>query len=192
MSSFGVVLDACALFPNSLRDTLLRASRANLYRLQLTDDLLEEMRRNLVKKRISEQKAQALVELIKSEFAESFITHHHLLIGSMPVNEKDRHVLAAAVATNAQVIVTQNLKHFPPRLLEPFGVEAQSPDEFLVHLFYFDPERVLQVLHVQAETLRKPPKTVEELLDTLMTHAPRFVSLARVKLKGEDVSFNVV
>jgi hypothetical protein len=50
MSSIGVVLDACVLFPGSLRDILLRATEADLYRLCLTDQILEEMRRNLVKK----------------------------------------------------------------------------------------------------------------------------------------------
>lgn len=45
-----VVLDACVLFPASLRDTLLRAAKADLYRLHLTEEILEEVRRNLIKK----------------------------------------------------------------------------------------------------------------------------------------------
>lgn len=53
-----VVLDACVLFPASLRDTLLRAADADLYRVHLTADILEEVRRNLVKKGMQEQKAQ--------------------------------------------------------------------------------------------------------------------------------------
>jgi len=48
MSSIGVVLDACVLFPGSLRDVILRAAEADLYRLCLIDQILEEMRRNLV------------------------------------------------------------------------------------------------------------------------------------------------
>src|SRR5438874_9992279 len=98
MSSFKVVLDACVIFPASLRDTLLRAADAGLYRLHLTDDILEEVRRNLISQRgIVEDKAQQLVDVIKEYFPEAFVTEHKLLIASMPNNEKDRHVLAAAV-----------------------------------------------------------------------------------------------
>lgn len=58
MSSFVVLLDACAIFPMSLRDTLLRAADAGLYRLVLTEDILEEVRRNLIsERRLTEDKA---------------------------------------------------------------------------------------------------------------------------------------
>ena len=45
----------------------------------------------------------------------------------------DRHVLAAAIAGRADVIVTKNLKDFPPAALQPHGIEAQHPDTFLIH-----------------------------------------------------------
>ncbi len=99
MSSFGVVLDACALFPASLRDTLLRAARAGLYRLQITDNILEEVYRNLVKKGIPAPSAKRLVDEVKRNFPQFFVVQHNLLIPSMPINEKDRHVLAAALDT---------------------------------------------------------------------------------------------
>jgi len=44
----------------------------------------------------------------------------------------DRHVLAAAVRSGAQTIVTFNLKDFPAATLDGFGVEARHPDDFLV------------------------------------------------------------
>jgi len=47
-------------------------------------------------------------------FPEAFVTDHHLLIPSMTNQEKDCHVLAAAVKAGAQVIVTTNLKDSPP------------------------------------------------------------------------------
>jgi hypothetical protein len=39
---------------------------------------------------------------------------------------KDRHVLAAAVASDAQALVTLNLKHFPIEACEPFALEAAT------------------------------------------------------------------
>jgi predicted nucleic acid-binding protein len=186
MSSFGVVLDANVLFPASLRDTLLRAADAGLYRLQLTNDILEETRRNLVRKGMSETKAQRLVEVIKDIYQETFVTGYHLLIGSMPNQEKDKHVLAAAVKSGAQVIVTQNLKDFPDKALAPFEIEAQSPDEFLIHLFYLDRDVIIRILLEQAGELRNPSKTVYEVLDTLALHVPKFADLIRRTLRSEQ------
>lgn len=185
MSSFGVVLDANVLFPASLRDILLRTAGAGLYRLQLTEDILEEVRHNLVKKGMSETKAQRLVDVVKDIYKDALVTGHHLLINSMPNQEKDRHVLAAAVKSRAQVIVTQNLKDFPSEALAPLEVEAQSPDDFLVHLFYLDQELIIRILIEQAGELRKPPKTVHEVLDILSRHVPKFVRLVRTKLYAE-------
>ncbi len=104
---FVVVLDACVLIPASLRDTLLRAAQTDLYRVQLTEEILEEVCRNLIKKGMPEDKAHRLISTIREKFDDAFITHHRPLIASMPNNEKDRHVLAAAVACRARIIVTQ-------------------------------------------------------------------------------------
>jgi hypothetical protein len=111
----------------------------------------------------------------------SFLRHFatYYCARQRPINEKDRHVLAAAVASSAQVIVTQNLKDFPQGYLSSFGVEAQAPDEFLMHLFYLAPKQVINIIAMQAQDLQKPPKTVIELLDTLKQHAPNFVNLIR-------------
>lgn len=103
----------------------------------------------------------------------------------MPVNEKDRHVLAAAVAFKAQIIVTQNLRDFPDHLLNPFQIEAQSPDEFLVSLFLTGPEKMTNIVVRQAANLHKPPKTVYEVLDALNLHVPIFANLVRKELNEQ-------
>ena len=87
-------------------------------------------------------------------------------------------VVAAALQAHAQVIVTSNLKHFPARAL-PSGIEAQSPDEFLINLFDLAPPTMLALLREQAAALRKPPMTWEELLNRLEKLAPEFVQLVR-------------
>lgn len=79
----------------------------------------------------------------------------------------DRHVLAAAIIANAKIIVTDNLKHFPPEALAPYGIEVQHPDVFLTQLFDDDPESMVEVIRQQAEDLKKPPFTVAELLENL-------------------------
>lgn len=110
MSSFVVVLDACVLIPAALRDLLLRAALADFCRIQWTEDILEEVERNLISDiRLSEEKAQRLLSMMRKIFPDAMITSHRLLINAMPNDPKDRHVLAAAVACKAQVIVTNNV-----------------------------------------------------------------------------------
>jgi len=181
MSSFKVILDANVLFPGSLRDILLRTANSYLYRVHLTDEILEEVCRNLVTKgKMSDAGVVSLRDAIKKSFPSAFVTEYASLIPSMTNQMKDRHVLAAAVKIGAQVIVTQNLKDFPTKSLEPFSIKAQSPDDFLTHLYFFDGEAVAKNLTEQAGDLRRPAKTVPELLDVLAQHAPIFTNLIRV------------
>jgi predicted nucleic acid-binding protein len=191
MSSFNVVLDACVIFSAPLRDTLFRAAGVGLYRLHFTDDILEEVRRSLVnKQRMTEDKAQNLISTIREEFPESFVTGYNKLIPSMTNDTEDRHVLAAAVRCNAQVIVTQNIKDFPADCLSPFDIDAQSPDEFLVHLFHLSPEIMAQIIIEQAGDLCKPSMTVPELLMILDKHAPKFVKLVQAAMSIEDDAYS--
>jgi hypothetical protein len=94
----------------------------------------------------------------------------------MHTHPKDRHVAAAAVAVGAQVIVTSNLRDF--RNL-PEGLEAKPPDEFLCDLLDLDPEAVLLFLHEQAEALKRPPMTFQQLLQGLAKTVPVFVEGVR-------------
>jgi predicted nucleic acid-binding protein len=194
MSSFNVVLDACVIFPAPLRDTLFRAAKAGLYRMYITDDILEEVRRNLINKRnLTEDKAQKLISVIREQFPESFVTGYSRLIASMENDIKDRHVLAAAVRCNAQVIVTMNLKDFPAESLATFDIEAQSPDEFLLHLFHLAPDTMAQLIIEQAEDLHNPSMTAPELLaNHIRLHAPEFVKLVQAILMVEETTYSWV
>ena len=167
---------AC-LYPAALRDTLLRAAERGMYRLHWSDLLLEEVRRNLVKRGMaSSLDAQDLIDVMSSFFAEAFIRGFETLVPCMTNNEKDRHVLAVAVMSKSQVIVTSNIQDFPDTALDPFGIEAQTPDEFLTYLFSLYPQRLVKILTEQAEDLVDPPMSVQEVLEELTLHAPRFVS----------------
>ncbi len=183
MSSFVVVLDACVLVSASLRDTLLRCAHANLYRMQWTEDILEEVRRTLISDiHVPEEKAQRLIDIMRSQFPEAMVTRHRMIIDTMPNDPKDRHVLAAAVASQAQAIVTQNLQHFAVEFLEPLSIEAQSPDDFLTNLFHLYPEHISRIIREQAEDLQHPPISTSELIDILAIHAPKFSELLKLRL----------
>lgn len=79
----------------------------------------------------------------------------------------DRHVLAAAIVGRCDVIVTQNLKHFPETVLAPYSVEAIHPDEFLCKQLSAAPGAFCDGVRKVRARLRKPAYAVEEYLETL-------------------------
>lgn len=171
------VLDACVLYPMELRDTLLRIAAADAYRLHWTDEILDEMERNLVARRVMPaEKAAAMRQQMQTAFPDGMVEDYAPLVPQMPNHPKDRHVAAAAVAIEAEVIVTSNLKDFASL---PPGVRALSPDEFLCAITALHPERVLAGLAQQAAARRQPPKTVPEILMRLEASAPGFVAAVR-------------
>lgn len=80
----------------------------------------------------------------------------------------DRHVLAAAIRCQAGVIVTYNLRDFPWDVLDPYGIAAQHPDEFVSHLFDLSPAAVTAAVRDQRLALARPALSVRELLDTFL------------------------
>jgi len=82
-------------------------------------------------------------------------------------DENDRHVLAAAIKVGAQAIVTFNVSDFPESRLSPYGIEAKLPDDFVLDSIHLAPGAIAAVVHQQASSLKNPPRTVGELLDTL-------------------------
>jgi predicted nucleic acid-binding protein len=187
MSSFGVVPDADVLFAASIRDTLLRAAAEGLYRLHWSDEILDEVRRNLVSRsRTNEQQAQHLVDQMRGYFPEASVTGYEELIGAMKNDRKDRHVLATAVVSRSQVIVTNNLRHFPDDALTPFSIEAQSPDEFLCHLFDLYEDTMVRIILDQNDSLNAPPLTLEQMIRQIALMAPSFATLIWQKITGQS------
>lgn len=78
----------------------------------------------------------------------------------------DRHVLAAAIRSRSDVIVTRNLRDFPAVRLAPYGIGAQHPDTFIVHLLDLAPGRVVAAARSHRSSLRNPPKDVARYLET--------------------------
>ena len=99
------------------------------------------------------------------------------LESSMTNDPDDRHVLAAAVASSAQVIVTFNLGHFPDE--RSFGIEARHPDEFLMNRFDLDPAAVRATIEQQAADLTNPPLSPDDVLNRLAASVPTFADAVR-------------
>ncbi len=180
-----VVLDANVLFPASLRDLLLRCAEQRLYRLQISEQIWEEVVRNLgaIARLTGEQVRRLHAEV--QEFLRSYdflVTGYEPLIPTLTNHPKDRHVLAVAVHVDAQLILTFNLKDFPISALAPFGVVAEHPDTLLTRLYDGQPDILQQIVHDQAAALKNPPLTASDVLDTLAQHIPVFATRLRASL----------
>jgi hypothetical protein len=106
-------------------------------------------------------------QMMNSHVRDCLVTGYQDLIPGLTLPDpNDRHVLAAAIKAGASVIVTYNLKHFPAETLEPFGIDAQHPDEFLGYQFDLNRAAICNAVKLQRARLKNPPKSAVEMLDT--------------------------
>jgi hypothetical protein len=105
---------------------------------------------------------------MRQALPDCLVTGYEKLISALKLPDPgDRHVLAAAIHAGAQVIVTINLKDFPDEALTPYNIEAKHPDDFVLNAIDLGPGMITQVIREQAVSLKNPPKTIHELLETL-------------------------
>jgi PIN domain-containing protein len=103
-----------------------------------------------------------------SAVRDCLVIEHGRLVDSLTLPDPDdRHVLAAAIQGDAEVIVTYNLADFPSQLLARYGIEAVHPDGFLVNLFDAAADDFCAAASLQRQSLKNPPKNVENFLTTL-------------------------
>jgi hypothetical protein len=100
------------------------------------------------------------------------VTGHERFIGIIKNDEKDRHVVAAAMQSHSETIVTFNLRHFPKDALAPHGICAEHPSEFLINLYNIDGGLFVSKLVGIAENREIQ---MSQVLDTLAKPLPDFV-----------------
>lgn len=177
---FTVVLDTCVLYPAHLRDTLLRQAERGRYRALWSEDILEELQRNLVGDGFNADSIERLITEMGRAFPDAAVVGYRSLIDGLSCDPKDRHVLAAAVRADAAAIVTFNLDDFPAASVAPFEIEVIDPDTFLLDQLDLAPMPVIDELRQQAAANTRDPKTLSGLLDALArAGAPSFADEVR-------------
>ena len=170
MTNPTVILDACVLYPAPLRDLLLWLALSGLYRPRWTTMIHEEWMRSLLRERpdLARDRLERTRDLMDKAVPDCVIAGYEGLIAGLSLPDPDDcHVLAAAIHGGAETIVTYNLSDFPADTLGAHGIQAQHPDEFIAHLLDADAVAVCTAVKKQRESLRNPPKTIEDYLATL-------------------------
>jgi predicted nucleic acid-binding protein len=182
--AFPAFLDTCVLYPAYLCDTLLRLAEASAYRPLWSSGVLCELRRNLVERGIPPERVDRRISHMARSFPDALVTGYESLIDRMTNDPKDRHILAAAVRANAEVLVTFNIDDFSEPALKPYDVTTIHPDEFLLDQLDLYPGVTVEVLRQQAAAYRRVPNTLPELLVLLeRTGVPRFAAEVRRHLE---------
>ncbi|WP_198536930.1 PIN domain-containing protein [Mycobacteroides chelonae] len=181
MPRIRVVLDACVLLPYQLSDLLLRLADAELYEPLWSEAILEEVHRNLINTfGVPTEKATKRLNHMRSAFPNAEVTGYERLVDAMTTDPKDRHVAAAAVRGNAALIVTANLRDFPPDALAPYDIQALHPDDFLQDQLGLSPTLTLRCLRQQRAGYTRPQFTFTEFYRTLEATVPGFAARAAI------------
>src|SRR6266540_1606466 len=155
--SFVVVYDANVLYPSTLRDLLIRIAQAGLVQAKWTDQILDEMFRNLRANRpdlVSTQLDRTRT-LMNAAVRDCLVTGYESLIEVVKLPDPDdRHVVAAAIRAGAQTIVTAN-------------IEVKGPDDFVCDQIDLDRQAVFGAVQRIADSWRNPPGTVGDVLGSL-------------------------
>jgi hypothetical protein len=93
--------------------------------------------------------------------------YEHLISTVNLPDPDDRHVVAAAIASGASVIITWNLRDFPASALKKFGLRRQTPDAFLAELYDHAPDLTVGSLANARRNLNKSRVSVSEFIDIL-------------------------
>lgn len=181
-----VVLDACVLYPASLRDFLLCLAEQGCLRPAWSSDIVDEFVRNILADRpdLDRRQLRRTVDAMNAAFPEALAKGYEHVIATLTLPDvDDRHVLAAAIKAKATTIVTLNLKDFPASELAKHRVVAIHPDAFVVGLMKTDPTIVERAFAAQRRSLKNPPVSVVDLLATLERRGMvETVRLLRVRL----------
>jgi len=176
-NEYSAVLDACGLYPMPLCDTLLRlAEEPAFYRPLWSEQILQEVGEALIAHKYTEQQRNRRINVMRENFPEAIVDVTEEIIKAVATlpDMKDCHVLAAAILSKANAIVTTNTKHFPSESLEKYGILCQSADDFLIHQYYLGPDQILEKLDEQAADIRLERACLLKLLEKA---TPKFIKL---------------
>ena len=158
---FTCVLDTNVLYPIEIRDLLFWFASYDLFTPKWSRHIFDEWKDVMRRKNISEEEIEKRTEKAQRAFPDALVRNYETLIPNLNLNdEKDRHVLAAAIKTNANIIVTNNLKDFPNDYLSTFGLVAKSADDFLTDTIDLNNELALEAF--KAMVLNRTNPKVDE------------------------------
>lgn len=165
---FTCVLDTNVLHPVTIRNLIFWLAHYDLFTIQWSKHIFDEWIGVMKRFEIDDKTINSRIAAAERAFPFAMVENYEPLIEGLSLpDEKDRHVLAAAIKTNANVIVTNNLKHFPSDYLSTFGLCAKSPDDFICDTIDLNNEIAIKAFRKMVLNYTDPNFNELEVLDFL-------------------------
>lgn len=164
------VLDANVLYPAPLRDYLLHLAALRLYNPVWTEQIHEEWITNLLQNRpdLKRSDLDKTRQAMNNAFPGACVKGYRKYMSEIVLPDPDdKHVLAAAIASKAALLITNNLKDFPSSALAAYHINALSADNFVLQLITTDKISAVTALANQVKFLKNPPLSTEDVLRNL-------------------------
>ncbi len=165
-----VVLDACVLYPAALRSLMMWLAVHELMQPKWSEYIHDEWMRNVLKDRpdLTREQLERTRRLMDEHGGDCLVTGYEEHIESLTLPDADdRHVLAAGIEAGADAIITWNLADFPKKVVRQHGIEVQTPDQIVCALIEGSIASVLAAMKDHRTSLKNPPKSPAEYLETL-------------------------
>jgi predicted nucleic acid-binding protein len=172
-----VLADANILFSRTLRDYVLYAADEGAIEVHWSREILAEMSRNLRENLGLSHDSTSRLEQLMNDYIEYALIEvdpgHLATVGTVDMDAKDRHVLAAALSADADILLTDNTKDFPAQWMAERGIELLTAGQLLIRLADGFPDK-MRAAH--EKTVRYSPKPEAAILATLEATAGKYAA----------------
>lgn len=172
MRRLRVLLDANILVDAKVRDFFLTSAELGAIDVRWSAEIVEEMSRALVEKMgHPKKKILHLAKVLGEAFPDAAVDGYEPLISGLVMPDPDdRHVLAAAIHSDCDLLVTENLGDFP--VSGPGDMLICSVDDAICYLVGLHPAVSANAVHRQLARLKRPPETLDDFIAQMMRRAP--------------------
>lgn len=169
-----VFLDANVIVDAQVRDIFCRLDKADLIDLRWSAHILAEVRRALVDNLEREPaKVDRLLRTLERAFPLAAVSGFDRLIEDFDLPDPDdRHVVAAAVHGECDLLVTYNERDIPGSAVEDHDLLVLTTDSALVLMAQWFAQELPGVVEAQVAALKSPATTTDSFLDRLAERTP--------------------
>ena len=168
---FICVLDTNVIYPLATRDLLFWFAHYELFTPKWSTHIFDEWENVMRRKGLQKDEIEKRLRTANLAFPDALVKNYESLIKGLNLpDENDRHVLAAAIKTNANVIVTNNLRDFPSGYLSTYGLTAKTADDFLTDIIDLNPEEAVKAFQELVVNRSNPNLDEFQLLEIFRKH----------------------